>query len=415
MSAQHPRQHFVRDFIVGCAYIVLIAALIALSVMVYRKDFTSTMDVSLRAPDAGTQLQVGADVELRGVVIGSVSSIGSTSDGAAIGLALDPSQGSRLPANVTAQLLPKTLFGQRFVNIVEPANPSSAHLHDGAVITADGSATGTELQDVFTNLLRVLQAVRPEQLAQTLGALAGALRNEGDTIGATIDELAQYLHKFAPQVPQLADDISRFASVAHTYSDAAPDLLQALRNFTTTNQTLVAERSQFVALLQSVTDASNRYAAFSETNSSNLIALSQDSVPTLQVLARYSSEFPCLSHTLVDFIPVMDRALGAGTDEPGLHVTLRIVPARSPYVTGAPLSAAGPPRCPQVSVAAANSPAVGAALARGAGIGTENSPQENQVIAELVAPSLGERPSQFPKWGSLLLGPELRGAQVSLK
>jgi phospholipid/cholesterol/gamma-HCH transport system substrate-binding protein len=409
------RQNFARDFVVGCAYIVLIAALIALSIMIYRKDFTSTMDVSLRAPDAGTQLQVGADVEVRGVVIGSVSSIGSTGGGAAIGLALEPSQGSRLPSNVTAQLLPKTLFGQRFVNIVEPANPSATRLHDGDVIGADGTAAGTELQDLFTNLLRVLQAVRPAQLAETLGAFAAALRNEGNTIGATIDELAGYLHKFAPQVPRLASDISRFASVAHTYSDAAPDLLQSLRNFTTANRTLVAQRSQFVALLQSVTDASNRYAAFTETNSSNLITLSRDSLPSLQVLAKYSSEFPCLSHTLVDFIPVMDRALGAGTNQPGLHVTLQVVPARRPYVTGPALTATGPPRCPQVSVAAANSPAVGAALSRGAGIGTENSPQENQVIAELVAPSIGERPSQFPKWGSLLLGPELRGARVSLK
>jgi phospholipid/cholesterol/gamma-HCH transport system substrate-binding protein len=409
------RQHFVRDFIVGLAYLVLIAALIALSIMIYNKDFSSSLDVSLRAPDAGTQLTTGADVEVRGVVIGSVNSITSTGNGATISLALDPTQGGRLPANVTAQLLPKTLFGQRYVNIVLPANPSTDHLHDGAVIGADGSATGTELQDVFANLLRVLQAVRPAQLAQTLGAFAAALRNEGTTIGETIDELAGYLHKFAPEVPRMADDISRFASVAHTYADAAPDLLQSLRNFTVTNQTLVAERSQFVNLLRSVTDASNRFAGFNEANSSNLITLSRDSAPTLQVLAKYSSEFPCLSRTLVDFIPVMDRALGAGTNEPGLHVTLQIVPARQPYVSGPTMSASGPPRCPQVSVAAANSPAVGAALSRGAGIGTENSPQENQVIAELVAPSVGEQPSQFPKWGSLLLGPALRGARVSLK
>ncbi len=46
--------------------------------------------------------------------------------------------------------------------------------------------------------------------------------------------------------------------MAHTYSRAAPDLLQALRNFTVTNRTLVAERGQFVDLLHSVTDASTR-------------------------------------------------------------------------------------------------------------------------------------------------------------
>jgi hypothetical protein len=37
------RQHFARDLIVGCAYLVLIAALVVVSVMAYRKDFTSTM------------------------------------------------------------------------------------------------------------------------------------------------------------------------------------------------------------------------------------------------------------------------------------------------------------------------------------------------------------------------------------
>ena len=409
------RQHFVRDLAVGCAYLVLIAALIAVSIMAYRKDFTSTMDVGLVAPDAGSQLQTGADVEVRGVVVGSVHSITSTGDGARIQLALDPAQGGRLPVNVTAQLLPKTLFGQRYVALVLPASPSPEHLQGGDTISADTSATGTELQDVFAHLLRVLQAVRPAQLAQTLGALASALRNEGDAIGATIDEVAGYLHRFAPKVPRLSGDIDRFASVAHTYARAAPDLLQALRNFTVTNRTLVAERGQFVDLLHSVTDASDRLSNFTAANSANLIQLSRSSRPTLQVLARYSSEFPCLSRSLVDFIPVMDRALGAGTDEPGLHVTLQVVPGRSPYRSAATPAAAGPPRCPQLSVAAANSPAVGAALARGAGIGTDNSPQENQVIAELVAPGTGRRPDQFPKWGSLLLGPALRGAQVSLK
>jgi phospholipid/cholesterol/gamma-HCH transport system substrate-binding protein len=409
------RQHFVRDFLVGCGYLVLIGVLIAVSIMAYNNDFSSTMDVSMQVPDAGTQLQTGADVEVRGVVVGSVSGISTTGDGARIDLALDPGQGGRLPTNVTAQLLPKTLFGQRYVNLVLPSEPSDTHLHGGAVIAPDTSDTSTELQDVFTNLLHVLQAVRPAQLAQTLGAFAAALRNEGNAIGATIDELAAYLHKFAPKVPEFTTDIRRFASVAHTYAQASPDLLQALRNFTTTNQTLVQERAQYVDLLQSVTDASNRFAGFTEANSANLISLSRSSRPTLQVLARYSSEFPCLSRTLEDFIPVMDRALGAGTDEPGLHVTLRVVPARQPYASGPSLDATGAPRCPQVSVAAANSPAVGAALSRGAGIGTENSPQENQVISELVAPGVGKRPSQFPKWGSLLLGPALRGTRVTLR
>jgi phospholipid/cholesterol/gamma-HCH transport system substrate-binding protein len=49
------------------------------------------------------------------------------------------------------------------------------------------------------------------------------------------------------------------------------------------------------------------------------------------------------------------------------------------------------------------------------GIGSVNSPQENQLIAELVGPQAGVAPSQFPRWGSLLLGPALRDAQVVVR
>jgi phospholipid/cholesterol/gamma-HCH transport system substrate-binding protein len=61
----------------------------------------------------------------------------------------------------------------------------------------------------------------------------------------------------------------------------------------------------------------------------------------------------------------------------------------------------------------ANTAAVG--TSNGAGIGSVNSPQENQLIAELMGPQAGVAPSQFPRWGSLLLGPALRGAQVSVR
>ena len=48
------------------------------------------------------------------------------------------------------------------------------------------------------------------------------------------------------------------------------------------------------------------------------------------------------------------------------------------------------------------------------GLGIANSPAENEVIAELVAPTMGIAPSDFPKWGSLLLGPVLRGTSIEL-
>lgn len=407
------RRHLYRDFVIGLAYILVLAGLVTVSIMVYNKDFTTTVKVTLETGNVGTSLQKGADVEVRGVVVGSVSGISSTGQGGRIELALNPGQAKQLPSNVTAQLLPKTLFGQRYVSLVIPEHPSDTHLSNGDVIVPDRTVAATELQEVYTRLLPVLQAVKPSQLAATLDAVAESLRSEGASIGQTITTLSNYLHEFAPKVPQMVRDIQQFTQAAKTYTAAAPDLLQALRNFTVTNQTLVQERAQFVDLLHTVTSSSNRLADFSETNSQDIITLARDSLPTLRVVAKYSSEFPCLSRALVDFIPVMDSALGAGTNQPGLHVTLQVIPARPRYFPGTDtprFNSTGGPSCPQVATSS-----TGTALSPSAGIGTDNSAQENEVIAEMMAASTGTSPKAFPQWGSLLLGPALRGTEVSLR
>src|SRR3546814_1021520 len=52
------------------------------------------------------------------------------------------------------------------------------------------------------------------------------------------------------------------------------------------------------------------------------------------------------------FIPVMDRTLGKGSDEPGIHVRLNVVESRGKYLTGkdAPrYSTSGKTRCPYVT------------------------------------------------------------------
>ena len=49
------------------------------------------------------------------------------------------------------------------------------------------------------------------------------------------------------------------------------------------------------------------------------------------------------------------------------------------------------------------------------GLGQANSPAENQLVAEIVAPTQGLAPDDYPSWSSLLLGPSLRGTQVVLK
>jgi phospholipid/cholesterol/gamma-HCH transport system substrate-binding protein len=44
-----------------------------------------------------------------------------------------------------------------------------------------------------------------------------------------------------------------------------------------------------------------------------------------------------------------------------------------------------------------------------------NSPQENELIDELLAPGAHTSPGDLPDWSSLLTGPVFRGAEVTVK
>ena len=148
--------------------------------------------------------------------------------------------------------------------------------------------------------------------------------------------------------------------------------------------------------------------------------------PTLELLAKYSPSFPCTLRTLAGFVPAMDKALGKGTDQPGLHVTVKAVPSLGKYVPGRDTPAYTAERRPALlSGALPRRPAprrershaygTNPAATSNTGLGLPNSPQENQLVNELLAPGLKESAASLPDWSSLLVGPALRGAEVTIK
>ncbi|MCU1619222.1 MAG: ABC-type transport system, mce-related protein, partial [Modestobacter sp.] len=108
----------VRRRLQGLAFLVVLALLLGLSVAQYQKAFSGAVRVTLQTDTIGNQLQEASDVKIRGVLVGEVRSVSTDADGATIELAIDPDHLADIPADVSARLLPKTLFGERFVSLV---------------------------------------------------------------------------------------------------------------------------------------------------------------------------------------------------------------------------------------------------------------------------------------------------------
>ncbi|MER8184627.1 MCE family protein [Kitasatospora sp. NPDC094015] len=429
MSARGPRRAGRRT--AGVVFLLVPALLAGVSVAVYDKDFSNEATVTVETGTVGNELHVNADVKLRGVVVGRVRQVSADGERARLTLAMDPDRLPQIPADVRAQLLPTTLFGERFVALVPtgPATGSAAGpatgpaLKAGSTIPQDRSADAIELEQLLDHLLPLLTAVQPEKLAATLDAVSTALRGRGEQLGRTLRQLDDYLGGLNPQLPTLNRDIQQLVTVGRTYADAAPDILQALTDLTTTSSTIAQQQAGLRSLYATGTAGAQQLTDFLRRNSSTLIRLSADSRGTLDLLAEYAPAFPCTLRTLADFVPVMDKALGKGTDRPGLHVDVTTVPSRGAYRPGRDTPvyrAGGGPQCydapytGQGRTPSAAAPGDGFPMPTTPGLGLPNSPQENELVNELLAPGRTTT-TPLPDWSSLLAGPLLRGAEVTLK
>ncbi|WP_328644088.1 MCE family protein [Amycolatopsis sp. NBC_00348] len=436
----------LRYQVLGLAFLLVAALFIAFTLAVYNKAFTAVTLVKLETDHVGSQLRTGGDVKVRGVVVGEVRSVLAKGDHAELELALDPDKTSVIPKNVSARLLPKTLFGERYVALQLPEKPESA-IKAGDVIPQDRSSSAIELQKVLDDVMPLLQAVQPEKLSSTLTAVATALDGRGKQLGQTLSQLSDYLGKLNPSLPDIKADITGLANVSATYDKAAPDLLQALSDLTTTSRTIVEKRTQLSDLYATVTGAAVDLTNFLVVNKDNLIRLTTAVQPTLDVLAKYAPEYPCLFNQLAGEVGPAELAFGKGTAHPEVsRVTIEFSASRGKYLPGVDepkyddkrgprcypqvpkpghwpqyppdgaiedgSSKPAPPKSPDGSLPGPVTAGGGAVGGSGSIVG---SADESDLIALLASPALGATPDQVPGWAGLLVGPLYRGAEVELK
>jgi virulence factor Mce-like protein len=442
----------IKRRIQGLAFVLVLVAMVALAVGKYAGAFDDGVPVTLRVDRVGNQLTERADVKVRGLKVGQVDAVSADASGATVLLSLQPGMLEQIPANVSARLIPKTLFGEKYVSLVLPDGPAASPLAAGDVIPQDRSEAAREVERVLDGLLPLLQAVEPQDLATTLGSLSQALAGRGENLGDTLVRLQQLTGGLRPAIPDLQEDFTQLADFSGNLAAAAPDLLDALEDFTVTSRTVVEQRRQLDELFTGLTQTSDDLRGFLGANRENLIGLAASSRPTLESLARYSPEFPCLLDQLANLVPLADQAFGKGTGRPGLHITLEIVANQGKYIPNQdepryeddrgprcypilPLGPEQPPDGPFRDGTKPGKPSVGTPMGSAeefgavpassmlgpaggpavyTGMGVPNSPGEQRMVAELIAAQDGTSPEAVPAWSSMLVGPLYRGTEVTL-
>ena len=289
-----------RNLLVGLLVLAIIVVFGVYVVGGISGRVTNDFPVTVTFARVGQLLRVTGDVKARGVIVGKIAQIKHLSGGAAeVVLALDP--GQRIPADASAAIRGKTLFGEKFVELVDPEKPSGAVLKPGAKISENRTVPPFELEEVLQSLIPVLDAAKPGDLGGALHALAQGVAGNEEIARRTIDNALVALKTVSDHRAELDRLLGGMDTGAATLDRVSPDLVAALHALDEISRSLVAHQDDLRAVLRDSPTWLDVVAQLTEERYRDLVDLSVKGVDVLDIVAENRFRLPPTVNALKNF------------------------------------------------------------------------------------------------------------------
>jgi phospholipid/cholesterol/gamma-HCH transport system substrate-binding protein len=275
----------------------------------------------------GQGLHTDGDVKERGVLVGSVGSIRlvQTDDGnvCRIQLNLMPDAISQIPENVGAQIRAKTLFGEKWVELLYPDQPSDQRIAAGQTIGLDETIDPLEVETILNTGLPVLEAIDPEKLAGALNALTEGFAGHEDSVIKGIVEGNKALGPLNRDSGLVKTGIHQLNESGKILKKVSPDLLAALENLTQLNNFTTSNRALIIEALQKNPELLRQVSDLFVAQFGNLTKIVDRGATVIGLLASKTGDLDRLLKVLPVFNSSWIRNLNATcrfrqpTTEPG--------------------------------------------------------------------------------------------------
>nr|WP_067862252.1 MCE family protein [Nocardia shimofusensis] len=311
----------------GLVFVAAGVVVILLALAAFTGRFQNTAVVAVDVPRSGLVLDPDAEVRMRGVEIGRVAAIEPASDRVRLTLELDPALMRMVPDNALVDIRSTTVFGAKYVNFVDPPQPSATSLSEGALIRAE--AVTVEFNTLFQRLSTILGRIEPSKLNATLAALGQALQGRGATLGELLERADAYLREMNPLLPTLRADMAATAQVTGIYADTTSDLLRTVDNATVTSAALADHSADFDEVLMNVTGLAQTVGTVLSENEQNLADSLALLAPATALLHRYSPALNCVVNAVVTVLPQGEAVFGG--NQPGAAFNTNFMFGAEPY------------------------------------------------------------------------------------
>lgn len=242
--------------------------------------------------DAAVGIYPRGDVRILGVAVGSVNDVVPEGDKVRVDMSLD--RDVPVPADAGAVAVAPSIVSDRYVQLA-PQYQGGPQLSDGAVISAERTATPVELDEIYQSLNDVTEALGPEganssgDLNKLLATAAENLDGNGEKLSNTlrdVGDLGGTLSGSSAELFATVDNLQKFSSMLAANDDQVRQFNTQLRDV---SGLLSDEREDLSAAMAELTVALGKIESFINDNRSKLKSNVDQLNSVAEVLAKQKS------------------------------------------------------------------------------------------------------------------------------
>ncbi len=275
--------------------------------------FDESMEVTGTFTRAGQSLKEGSDVLYRGVPVGEVSDIELVGQDVRLTLGLQPDR--QVPTDVEAVIAPKTLFGEKSVELRGGRVEGGPYLADGDEL-ADTRA-GLEVEELIAAADPVLRGIDTTELASLMTSLTQTLQGEGRRFNAALEPTvaaAGLLEDTIDAQLQLLDANARFAEEIRTIG---PDVNGGSEQLDLLLPTLNQARGDYVRFLRTLGPLADDVAEVLATVRPDLDRLLVDGGNVTRVLLAREDDLAATVRGLATYLQTFAEGISKETFDDG--------------------------------------------------------------------------------------------------
>jgi len=206
-----------------------------------------------------TGLNVGDDVDIAGVRVGDVTSVGVYRGHLAlVGFAVQ--SGRTLPVSVTATIKYLNLVGQRYIELGQGTGPVNQALGQGGTIPLAHTTPALDLTDLFNGFQPLFQALTPGNVNQLSSEIIQVFQGESPNITALVASVGSLTTALATRDQVIGEVIDNLNAVLHTIGSRSGELTGLVRTLQELVSGLAADRQPIGSAISAIASLSSATA-----------------------------------------------------------------------------------------------------------------------------------------------------------